>query len=438
MELKPGRRMFPLFSILVFLLFFSGISPAYSRPAMGSESGAALVPENLLKWQGRYSPHAVLVNKSEQKVYLYHKNDLYNPVKVYPCSTGENGEPKTRQNDKKTPEGIYFFVRSFEEGELAPLYGSRAFALDYPNPLDRKEGRGGYGIWFHGTNKPLKPNDTNGCIVLENRHIDDLASYIRLNDTPVIISSRMKMVHPETLRKEREHLEETIEYWRKSWESKWIDQYMSVYSASFSSDGKDWRAWRDYKTHLAKNYKEIQIGIDHLQLFRHDEVIVALFDQSYRTARFKSEGEKRLFFKRNSDQWKIVGEFFDRGKRRQPVPEKPQPSMLVEIKRFIDSWKAAWEGKDIHTYMLCYAPTFRSRGMDIKAWERHRRRLNERSGSLKVEVRDLEIVMDSNMTAKATFYQSYEADEYQASGLKILNLTKRGAYWKIVREEWRP
>ena len=121
-----------------------------------------------MKWPEKGSDYAILVDKSQQKVYVYHRDSPSKPHRTYTCTTGENQGPKLRENDRKTPEGVYFFVRAIDKRELLSLYGSRAYALDYPNDIDRREGKNGHGIWFHGLNRPLKPRDTNGCVALEN------------------------------------------------------------------------------------------------------------------------------------------------------------------------------------------------------------------------------------------------------------------------------
>ena len=163
---------------------------------------------------------------------------------------------------------------------------------------------------------------------------------------------------------------------------------------------------------------------------------MAKFVQRYSTERLESKGEKRLYLHQNSKEWKIVGEFFQKEKLRRFAPEKPYASSLDDIKRLISSWKKAWEEKDLKTYMLCYDPRFRSRGMDLEAWEKHRQRLNLKYQSVNVDVMDLSIVQVSKWTAKVSFKQNYQADEYQDFGLKNLLLVKRGKHWKIREETW--
>ncbi|MGD9032413.1 MAG: L,D-transpeptidase family protein [Desulfobacteraceae bacterium] len=424
------------FLVLILLLILQWTNPSLASPGKPSQKERKLVPAPLLYWPEEGSDYAILVDKSAQKVFLYRWDNLLAPLKVYNASTGENNGPKSRRNDKKTPEGVYFFTGSYKKNELAPRYGTRALPIDYPNPMDKKKGRDGYGIWFHGLDKPLKPMDTNGCIALDNTNIDELATYIQLHDTPVVISSRIEMVSPGAREKERKQLLNVIEGWRRAWERKEIDEYMSFYGPRFRSDGKNREQWKKYKALVANKYDRITVKIENLRLLKNDGIVLAKFDQRYSTERLESKGEKRLYLQQNSTEWKIVGEFFHKEKVRRFAPKKPRPTSLEDIRRFISSWKKAWEEKDLHTYMLCYDAGFRSRGMDLKAWKKHRQRLNRKYHSVKVEVMDISIVQVSNWTAKVSFKQNYQADAYQDFGLKNLLLVKRGEHWKIKEEEW--
>lgn len=471
-----GIRKSVFVAVLSLMLTLVVIPPTVSAKTEGGESG--LVPATFLRWPDRGAEHAILVDKSQQRVFIYRKNDLSAPVKVYTCSTGENEGRKVRQNDRKTPEGIYFFVNAYDQKELAPIYGTRAFPLDYPNPLDRREGRDGYGIWFHGLNKPLKPRDTNGCVALENRDIDDLTSFIRLHDTPIVIANKAEMVEPARLQKEKEDLERMVEGWRRSWESKQIDKYMSYYSPRFTDGKKDWRDYKEYKARLARQYKEIQVKLDNLAIYKNNGLAMATFYQNYKTSAFNSQGQKRLFLQQNSNEWKIVSEHFAEGPEPKPIPvviakrpapeekpvvaskpappeekpaapakvdEKPAPapkktppSAQGEIRAFIESWRKAWEKKDLKTYMSCYDPNFSSRGMNLREWKKHREGLNEQHHSLNVGLKDVKIKEKPGDTAMVTFIQDYRADGYRDVGVKQILLKKRGPHWKIKMEEWRP
>jgi murein L,D-transpeptidase YafK len=384
------------------------------------------------------SPYAVLVDKSLQTVFVYHKDNLFEPVRTFNCSTGENDGPKSRRNDRKTPEGIYFFTDAYEDRFLAPIYGVRAFPINYPNEIDKKEGRDGYGIWFHGTNKPLEPRDTNGCVVLENEDIEALASYIHLGDTPVIISQVIEMLEPDRLKTEATAMELIVESWRAAWEDEEIDTYMSFYNSRFQASGKDWDEWKAYKSRLADRYQDIHVKVQNLRLLRNDGLLLAKFDQVYKTPTFFSQGEKSLFFRQNSTEWKIVGEFFKAAEIKSLVAEKPTPSPSEQITAMIQSWEKAWEAQDINAYISHYDSRFQSGEMDLAAWKIYKKKLNQKYRYIEIGIRDLEIQETSSHTAAVRFKQSYRADTYEDFGLKHILLVKRGNHWKIKKEDWEP
>lgn len=429
------------------------------------------VPGPLLKWPEKGSEYAILVDKSLQKVFVYQRDNLFKPYRTYVCSTGENEGPKLRENDRKTPEGMYFFTRAFEKKELLPIYGSRAFALDYPNVIDRREGKNGRGIWFHGLNKPLKPRDTNGCVALENPDIDDLANFIRIEDTPVIVSEKIEMVDLSEMEKERDEVVRVIETWRTSWERKNVDKYMSLYSPDFSASGKSWQQWKEHKARLAKQYNKIKVDVQNLRILQNDGLVLASFVQKYSNEYFDSAGRKTLYLK-HSSRWRIVGEHFEGSeikpsiKKEVPAPEEIKPVMAKkehairteeeatpgvvkkeqrpaweehkEIRKVVEAWKKAWERKDLAAYMSFYDSGFQSRGMDFKAWKKNRVKLNQKYRSITVDISALKIERTSAVMATVSFTQKYEADDYEDEGLKSLSLVKRGKDWKIKEEEWKP
>lgn len=395
-----------------------------------------LVPESILRWPEEGSKYAILVDKSKQKVYVYHKENPFRPYRIYRCSTGENNGPKRRRNDSRTPEGVYFFVNSFVKRELSPIYGDRAFPIDYPNPLDRKEGRDGYGIWFHGLNKPLKPMDTNGCIALENKSINDLAKYIELRRTPIIISETIKMIPYQKLKEETEVIEQIIEGWRSSWESKDINRYISYYSPHFTIRGMDINGWKQYKERLNRKYRSIRVKIGNLGIYRYNDTILAIFYQDYRSPMLSSRGLKRLYFRKNSEKWKIIGEFFHKKKIRKIPVWKPYDLKLKEIERFLQVWKDAWEEKAIKTYISCYDHSFNSKGMDLLAWERYKKELFSRYSKIRVKISNVSYKEQRDGSIIVSFRQVFHGDLYNDLGIKKMVLIKRGNKWKIKKETW--
>ncbi len=122
------------------------------------------------------------------------------------------------------------------------------------------------------------------------------------------------------------------------------------------------------------------------------------------------------------------------------IKKEPRPAVEEhrELRRVVEAWKKAWERKDLAAYMSFYDSGFRSRGMDFKAWKKHRDKLNQKYRSIAVEISDLKIERTSAVMATVSFTQKYEADDYGDEGLKSLLLVKRGKDWKIKEEEWKP
>ncbi len=404
------------------------------------------VPDSLVYFSPDPSEYALLIEKSTQTAYLYRSDKLEKPFKIYDCSTGENHGAKFQNRDKRTPEGIYFITKVFEEKALSPTYGACALPINYPNKKDKKQGKKGYGIWLHGTNQELKPRDTNGCVVFNNSDIFEISKYLTKGRSPVIITEKLNFIPKEELQREKGKLEDFIMEWARAWQEKEIDEYMSFYFKEFTGKGKNWHEWKAYKKRLSEKYKDIDINIDNLRIFKENGVALAKFDQTYKAGAFFSFGEKELYLKRLSSQWNIVDEFF----KNKPLvaskvskPSKPRPSVDSEkeihaIKAMISAWKNCWQNKELQGYMDRYSLDFSSQGMDREAWKRHKAQINREYERIKVAIKDLKVNIASPDRATVRFYQVYSSDKYKDAGIKTLQLVKRGGEWKIRREIWSP
>jgi murein L,D-transpeptidase YafK len=414
---------------------------ALTNPIAPEEKEKNLVPDALLHPNVEKNKYLLLVEKSDQKAYLYDSSNIDHPLKVYPCSTGENKGPKSKKNDKKTPEGVYFVTNSFKERELSSIYGVGAFPIDYPNPRDRKLRKEGYGIWIHGTNQGLKPRDTNGCIVFKNQDIIELSNYISKKYTPVIVTKKINFVKKKELAKESSRLKKFITDWLETWKQGKIDLYMSHYSKEFTAQGKNWDQWQAHKKRLSKKYGAIDIKIDNLEILRENGIVLAKFDQAYTTNRFFSVGEKRLYLEKTGQGWKITDEFFKREKEftRESVPKiNKDKKDLADIKTLISNWRKAWQSKDLVKYMNSYSEDFFSQGFNRAEWKIHKSNTIKKYSRIKVNISNLKIELTAPDEAKAYFVQEYYADEYNDKGKKTIKLIKKNGKWKIREETWVP
>jgi hypothetical protein len=180
--------------------------------------------------------------------------------------------------------------------------------------------------------------------------------------------------------------------------------------------------------------------VNNLNLFSYNGIIVASFEQRYRTSGFDSVGYKKLYLTQNSKDWKIIAETFDQKvipNVASLTPKKKDDFSEEDIKAFLSLWKTAWEKKDITGYMACYDKGFKSRGMNLDDWEKHRIKLNKRYDKITVDISKLKIQsISSGERAKVSFIQKYRADNYRDKGKKTIILAREGKEWRILEEDW--
>ena len=253
--------------------------------------------------------YAIIVEKSSQKLYLYDGD--YKLIKTFHVTTGQRQGNKTAQGDRKTPEGIYFFTLVKDDRELLPEYGVMALPINYPNFIDAISHKNGNGIWLHATNqptRPLKPYDTRGCVVAANEDIVELAEYIKLQTTPMVIVDKIEHDSLEKIKATRQEIARFVEKWQTSWEGKDLENYMDSYSKSFRANGMDWRGWKKYKNTLNHQYSYINVSLSDIRILRHTNHVVASFIQRYKNNNLASVGIKRLYLIKEDERWEIVGE----------------------------------------------------------------------------------------------------------------------------------
>jgi hypothetical protein len=224
-----------------------------------------------------HNRHAVLVEKKTQRLYVYRPGpDAGHLVRVFEaaCSTGEMPGPKQVEGDKKTPEGIYFVLEVFEEKYLTPVYGSRALTMDYPNFFDLHQGKTGYAIWIHGTDKALKPMDTNGCVALENPDVVALSRYITPHITPVIIQETVQTIAPEDLAEKRHTVSTFLAGWVQAQLTGTFSEYQAFYAPSAPPDGREWHNWDALRWFWYPGIEPLEIQISDLGIFAHQDTLV--------------------------------------------------------------------------------------------------------------------------------------------------------------------
>jgi murein L,D-transpeptidase YafK len=106
-----------------------------------------------------------------------------------------------------------------------------------------------------------------------------------------------------------------------------------------------------------------------------------------------------------------------------------------ELNKMLEDWRAAWQRKDIDSYISYYADEFRAMKMNREQWRDFKARLNEQYKTITVHLSKPAIFMDRNRVV-VRFLQEYTSDQHSDFGEKVLYLKKNGENFKIVGENW--
>jgi len=440
-------------SALLFLGLFSALQAWAASPDDGatgerSQEGADRIPDVFVALPSGGRPaHAILVEKSTQQLTAYAFDGSYRQIFRCKSSTGEASGPKRLAGDRKTPEGVYLFTKMHEKRDLSATYGNRAYPTDYPNVVDRLAGRTGNAIWMHGTNKPLRERDSNGCIVLENADIDELALHITLNRTPIIIVDTVNYTPRTAAEAPKQAILAFLRDWTNALAAGTYHQYLGFYDSEYLPSIAWWTTWQGVRRTFASSPRQIRIGTDNVSIARFSGEFVVWFDEVARSDGLHVySGTRKLFLTPVGDRLRIAGEEYSgpSQEKRADGLEHPIVAASRQLKRLlverrdipdlIDRWLKAWSSKDIKAYGGCYARGFRSQGGDgLGAWLAYKERLNQRYKAIEVSIDGLVVEKGTDRRA-ASFMQTYNSTGFQSVCRKRLIFVREEGQWKIYRE----
>ena len=312
--MKKVKRITGILFIIGVIFFNQSMISAQDIAGTGTgiESDyTGLTPINIVHMKTSDSPYALIVDKTEQLLYLYTIDKGAKRIESFHCSTGRNNGNKRERGDLRTPEGIYYFNEIKEDSELLPEYGIRAFVLNYPNRFDKIENKDGFGIWLHATNEPDRvnfPYDSKGCIVVTNDDMLRLSEYINLDRTPIIVEDKVSYISSDKVQEANCDIEAFIKEWVECWQGMDIDNYILHYSRSFYSQKMNWKRWKRYKERLFKKYSWIRVGVDNISIIKRDNIAVVSFFQKFSSDQYSDKGTKRLYIVKKQDKYEIIKE----------------------------------------------------------------------------------------------------------------------------------
>ena len=274
-------------------------------------------PIAIPKYLWQLSPkqrYAVVVDTDKSTLYLF-ENVKGEPryVADFYISVGKKGADKVSEGDQRTPLGVYFVNSHLTKDKLTDFYGSGAYPLSYPNEWDKRLGRDGHGIWLHGTPSDTysrPPRASNGCVVLANNDLNDLATHLQIGVTPVIIASTIDW-SDDADRADRAELQKTIEQWRSDWASRNTEAYLAHYARDFSSGSVNLAAFAQQKRLVNSGKTWIKVKMSNVSIFPYPSqpnLVVVNFEQDYDSNNLYNHMNKRQYWMKRDGRWLIVYE----------------------------------------------------------------------------------------------------------------------------------
>ena len=287
----------------------------------------------------------------QQAFVVRNKDGELKIIKKMPCTTGMRGGGKLMEGDRKTPEGVYFLQGKATGGLDFDSFGNTAFPLSYPNPVDLIQGKTGNGIMIHGRGRSFGPRQTLGCVVLENDDVDTLDRFARIHSTPVVIAESLNLKG-----KTGPPPEIALGTWgwikaRERRENAFFEIYDPVRFEK--SSRMSFASFRQKTLQEFASAQWVDIRMQDLQVIPGPDYMVSVFAE--RSFPNGEQGWRRLYWMRQVELWKIVGEEWI----PQNLGTRPDYGQVVaaEIRKRLRECAQAWDKGELKTLLNAYDRT---------------------------------------------------------------------------------
>lgn len=274
-----------------------------------------LIPKAVLQ-VGPDQKTVLLVDTKNSRLYVYSADDGVLKLQTdYYISQGKLGVNKFREGDQKTPIGVYYVNGRIPGPKLPDFYGTGALPINYPNEWDRRNGRGGSGIWLHGTpsdNFSRPPLSSDGCVVLANPDLQALYASTEIGKTTVVISEGVEFISKAAWGKEHKAFTELLDDWTRDAEDTDRNKLLAYYSPRFRSGvGESLNTWFSRQQKGLAGVRGVTVKLSDVSLFLYpgeQDMMVGTFTQETAVGKNRSVIRKRQYWVKEDTGWKIIYE----------------------------------------------------------------------------------------------------------------------------------
>lgn len=139
---------------------------------------------------------------------------------------------------------------------------------------------------------------------------------------------------------------------------------------------------------------------------------------------------------RNSDLEDKLRQWKEKSDNATVSSSTPSGAGHVEgILESVESWRLAWQDKDVERYGDFYDESFTQDGQDKKAWLLSKKEKFERAEGISIKTENIQADISGNQ-ASVKFIQDYQSGRHKDRGIKTLFMTQTSEGWKILSEKW--
>ncbi len=378
------------------------------------------------------------LSKKSKELYVLENEESFAVKKVYSSIYGEIEGDKLVEGDLKTPEGVYFVTHKIPYALDFLEYGSGAYGLNYPNPVDRIKQKTGGGIWVHSKGEPIAGQATRGCVAVDLDDFAEVAQYLP-NGTAVVLANSFspQNVNPNTSNSiEQKLIEETIN-WNKAWASR-SKEFFNFYDQDkyTIAQRQSFRAFRAQKESLFSRLPWIEILHGNIYVLEGTDYWVTYFDQLYSAPNLTSEGIRRLYWQKdNQGEYKVVG--MEWQQKRLGLKQQFMAKEEESVRTILEQWRKSWLEANTKSYAEFYDTNARQGRLTGAQIFEQKEQIWANNKPQSVELSNINIKHKGNYI-QVSFRQDYsDSNGYKDRGIKTMNFVKVGETWKIYKEDWR-
>ncbi len=378
------------------------------------------------------------LSKNSKELYVLENENSFEVKKVYASIYGEAEGDKLVEGDLKTPEGVYFVTHKIPYALDFLEYGTGAYGLNYPNPVDRMKQKTGGGIWVHSKGEPISGQATRGCVAVDLDDFADVAQFLP-NGTAVVLSDSFSpdKVNPNTSDATANALIQRTQEWNKAWASR-SNTFFDFYDEQkyTLAQRQSFRAFRAQKESLFSRLAWIEILHGDVYVLEGTDYWVTYFDQLYSAPNLSSEGIRRLYWQQDANgEFKVVGMEWQQkriGLRQQMLAKEEE-----QVRELLEEWRQSWLVADVSKYASYYDNNAKQGKLVGDAIFKQKESIWTNNKPQVIEFSNIQTKHKGNVI-QVSFRQDYsDSNGYKDRGIKTMSFIKVDNTWKIFKEDWR-